>query len=121
VARFLVDESLPRAVSRTLAAAGHDVVDARDIGLRGADDDAVLARAIAEHRVLVAGDVDFANALRFPPGSHGGIFVLRLPMEWSPDERAARVVAVLDESLSYAVARGLVIVDPTRVRVLPAP
>ena len=120
MASFLIDESLPRAVGRALVAAGHDVVDVRDIGLRGADDDAVMARAIAEHRIVVAGDVDFANTLRFPPGSHSGIFVLRLPMEWSPLERAARAVAALDESLSYAVAGGLVIVDPARVRVLPA-
>jgi hypothetical protein len=27
-----VDESLPRAVTRALAVAGHDVVDVRDIG-----------------------------------------------------------------------------------------
>lgn len=120
MASFLIDESLPRAVGRALAAAGHDVVDVRDVGLRGANDDAVIARAIAERRVLVAGDVDFANALRFPPRSHSGIFVLRLPMEWSPQERAARAVAALDESLGYAVAGGLVIVDPARVRVLPA-
>ena len=30
VARFLIDESLPRAVGRALVAAGHDVIDARD-------------------------------------------------------------------------------------------
>jgi len=29
--------------------------------------------------MVVAGDVDFANTLRFPPGSHPGILVLRLP------------------------------------------
>jgi len=34
-AAVLIDESLPRAVGRVLAAAGHDVIDARDVGLRG--------------------------------------------------------------------------------------
>jgi hypothetical protein len=34
VARFLIDESLPRAVTRELVAAGHDAVDARDVGLQ---------------------------------------------------------------------------------------
>ena len=41
---FLVDESLPCAVTRALVAAGHDVVDVRDVGLRGASDDAIAAR-----------------------------------------------------------------------------
>jgi hypothetical protein len=41
-------------------------------------------------------------------------------MDWPPAERAERAVAVLDEALAYAVAGGLVIVDPYRVRVLPA-
>jgi predicted nuclease of predicted toxin-antitoxin system len=75
---LLVDESLPRAVTRTLLEAGHDVSDVRDIGLRGAADDAVAAKAREEARILVSGDLDFANAVRFPPGSHPGIVVARL-------------------------------------------
>jgi len=46
VAHFLVDESLPRIVARALAEAGHDSVDARDGGLRGAPDAVVHARAL---------------------------------------------------------------------------
>jgi uncharacterized protein (DUF433 family) len=46
--RILVDESLPRAASPTLTAAGHDVEDVRDVGLRGRPDAGVTARARAE-------------------------------------------------------------------------
>src|SRR5689334_640723 len=99
VARFLVDESLPRGVTTALTQTGHDAVDARDCGLRGAPDDAVHARAVADGRILVSGDTDFANALRFPPGTHPGIVVLRIPNAWSPMERARRVVDALDEAL----------------------
>lgn len=66
MARFLIDESLPRAVGRALVAAGHDVIDARDVGLRGAPDDEVMARAIADARTVVAGDTDFANRCGSP-------------------------------------------------------
>ena len=79
MAAFLVDESLPRAVTRALVAAGHDVADVRDIGLRGAPDDAIAVHARATHQIVVSGDLDFSNALRFPPGSHPGIVVARLP------------------------------------------
>ena len=118
MARFLVDESLPRAVGRRLVSDGHDVADVRDVGLRGRPDDEVFAHAIEENRILVSGDIDFANALRFPPGSHSGIFVLRLPTDWEPTSRADRAAAAIAEALTYAAIGALVIVTASRVRVL---
>lgn len=118
MARFLIDESLPRSVGRALLNAGHDVIDARDVGLRGAPDDEVLARAISEGRTVVAGDIDFANTLRFPPGSHAGIVVLRLPNEWDPATRANRAAEAIAEALQSEITGLLVIVDPARIRVL---
>lgn len=118
MARFLIDESLPRAVGRVLVAAGHDVIDARDVGLRGAPDDDVMARAISEARTVVAGDTDFANTLRFPPGSHAGIVVLRLPNEWDPATRATRAAQAISEALQSGITGVLIIVDPARIRVL---
>jgi len=41
--QFLVDEDLPRAVDNLLKQHGHEAVDVRDIGLRGAKD-AEIAR-----------------------------------------------------------------------------
>jgi predicted nuclease of predicted toxin-antitoxin system len=105
-------------VTTALAQAGHDAVDARDCGLRGASDDAVHTRAVADERILVSGDTDFANALRFPPGTHPGIVVLRIPNAWSPAERARRVVDALDDALLAMAARAIVIIEPGRVRVL---
>jgi predicted nuclease of predicted toxin-antitoxin system len=121
VARFLIDESLPRSVTTALAAAAHDVQDARDCGLRGAPDGSVHARAIAEGRVLVSGDTDFANTLRFRPGTHPGIVVLRVPNGWSPTDRARRLAEALDDSLLATIGGTTVIVEPTRVRVLRLP
>jgi predicted nuclease of predicted toxin-antitoxin system len=105
-------------VTTSLAAAGHDVVDARGAGLRGALDVIVFERAVAEDRILVSGDTDFANALRFPPGSHPGIVVLRVPNTWSPSERARRLSGALDDALLSVTRGAIVIVEPARVRVL---
>jgi predicted nuclease of predicted toxin-antitoxin system len=121
VARFLIDESLPRSVVALLAGAGHDAVDARDCGLRGARDGAVYARTISEDRVLVSADTDFANTLRFRPGTHPGIVVLRVPSGWSPADRAHRLMAALDDAVLAAIAGATVIVEPARVRVLRPP
>lgn len=71
--RFLIDESMPRSTTTMLRQAGYYAEDVRDIGLRGATDEAVHAYAQAHHLTLVTADKDFANVLRFPPGTHRGI------------------------------------------------
>jgi predicted nuclease of predicted toxin-antitoxin system len=108
VAAFLVDESLPRAVTRALVVAGHDVVDVRDVGLR--------ARARATSSIVVSGDLDFSNALRFPPGTHPGIVVAHLPDAIPPADMAARIVAAI-AAVGADLAGAITIVEATRVRV----
>lgn len=119
MAAFLVDESLPRAVTRALVAAGHDVVDVRDVGLRGATDDAIAARARETSSIVVSGDLDFSNALRFPPGTHPGIIVARLPDVISPADMAARIVAAI-AAVAADLRGAITIVEPTRIRVFGA-
>jgi predicted nuclease of predicted toxin-antitoxin system len=116
VARFLVDESLPRAVMRTLVAAGHEVVDVRDIGLRGKSDAEVAARAAAEARIVISGDLDFSNALRFPPGTHPGMVVARLPGTWAPEDAATRIATAIAEA-GKALTGAITIIEPTRTRI----
>jgi predicted nuclease of predicted toxin-antitoxin system len=116
LARFLVDESLPRAVARALTAAGHEALDVRDAGLRGHSDDDVFARAKLEERLLLTADLDFANALRFPPGTHPGIVVLRVPDDWSAAERAERLTAALREVGADQLRGAVSSVEPDEVR-----
>ena len=116
MASFLVDESLPRAVTRALVAASHDVVDVRDIGLRGAADETIATHARTAARIVVSGDLDFSNALRFRPGTHPGIIVARLPDAISPDEAAALIVKAIT-ALGAELNGAITIVEPTRVRV----
>jgi predicted nuclease of predicted toxin-antitoxin system len=116
VAKFLVDESLPRAVTHALRSAGHDTEDARDVGLRGQSDLVVQQTAASGLRILVTGDLDFANPLRFPPGSHPGIVVLRVPTDLSPVLRAAQVVDGIARAGGNLSGK-LVIVEGARVRI----
>jgi predicted nuclease of predicted toxin-antitoxin system len=115
LARFLIDESLPRAVTRVLASAGHEALDARDAGLRGQPDDEVAGRAAAEGRIVVTADLDFSNALRFPPGTHPGIVVARLPADWSPDVLANRIVTAVADAGPRLVG-AIAIIEASRVR-----
>jgi hypothetical protein len=56
------------------------------------------ARAVEEDRIVAAADLDFANALRFPPGTHPGIVVLRVPDAWESRARAERLVSGIGEA-----------------------
>jgi predicted nuclease of predicted toxin-antitoxin system len=116
VIQLLVDESMPRAVTRALGAAGHDVVDVRDVGLRGATDATIAAHAQATARIVVSGDLDFANALRFPPGSHPGIIVVRFPDVVAPAAVGEAVVAAIAK-VERELAGAITIIDPIRIRV----
>lgn len=51
--RFLVDEMFGPDVAERLRAAGHDALHVRQLGLAGADDSDVLARAVDEDRVVI--------------------------------------------------------------------
>lgn len=64
----------------------------------------------------MSGDLDFSNALRFPPGTHPGIVVARLPDAIASADVAARIVVAI--AAVGAVFKGAItIVEATRVRV----
>ena len=117
MARFLIDEDMPRSLAAALVTAGHQVLEVRDAGLRGRADDEVFARAQADGRVLITSDLGFSNVLRYPPGSHAGIVVVRVPNEM-PVAAVVRVaVAVLGGLEDVDLVGSLVIVEQRRVRI----
>jgi len=77
--RFITDEDVPRSTARVLRDAGFDVVDVRDVGLRGKSDDDVFEYAQNENRLIITCDMGFSNILNFPPSGNRGIVVVRIP------------------------------------------
>lgn len=96
---------------------GHDVADARDIGLRGRPDREVAARALDEARVILSADMDFSNRLAFPPGSHVGVVVLRVPDERNSARRAERLADGLEDAGEAALAGAIVVIEAARCRI----
>ena len=115
--RVLVDESLPRSVGTALSAIGADVVDARDVGLGGTADPQVFAYAQQEARTLASRDVDFADIIAFPLGTHHGIVVARIPSKRPIAALADAFVRALNGLESSDVHGCLFIIDEHRVRV----
>lgn len=81
MAGLLVDEDLSRSTAPALRDAGCATIDVRDVGLRGHSDPEVFASAQSREMTLVTADKGFANVLSYPPGTHAGIIVLRVPNE----------------------------------------
>jgi predicted nuclease of predicted toxin-antitoxin system len=85
VARFVVDENMPRTTAPVLRSAGYDAVDVRDVGLRGADDADIFAFAQSSTSILITADRDFSSVQTFRPGTHAGIIIVRIPNQLSND------------------------------------
>ena len=119
--RFKLDENLGRRWADRLAAAGHDVHTVHDEGMSGATDSDVLVAAVGERRALVTLDLDFANPMRFPPGSTYGVAVLRVRDRHGRDDLDALVDRLIGALEAADVAGQLWIVEPDRVRQYVAP
>ncbi|HET9475996.1 MAG TPA: DUF5615 family PIN-like protein [Dehalococcoidia bacterium] len=107
MSRFLVDEALPESLVLTLRQAGHDAEHVREAGMAGATDDEVFEHAQASSALLLTPDLEFGDTRRYPPGSHAGILVIRMPRVAAEAmvQEVMRLLAGVDEvDLSGVVA-----------------
>lgn len=116
--RFLIDAHLPRSTGALFQRHNHEMVDVRDIGLRGAKDRQIAAYARSKSLCLVTGDFDFANIRNYPPKEYAGLVVLRLPR----NATAFFILNLLEsflqqEDLVGQIPGRLAIVEPSRVRI----
>jgi predicted nuclease of predicted toxin-antitoxin system len=111
--KFKLDENLPVSSAAVLTAAGHDIDTVPGEGLTGRPDQDIVSAATTAERILISLDIGLGDIRAYPPGSHSGIVILRLP-----DQSAATVTKAISdlaglaepESLAGAVAvlqRGL--------------
>ena len=121
MSRFVVDENMPRSTAPVLRVAGHEAIDVRDVGLRGADDDTVFAFAQSAGATLLTADRDFASTLTFAPGTHAGIVVVRIPNQLPNAAVNREIMRALGEVGDDPLAGALVIVEPGRTRVRRPP
>ncbi len=94
-----VDEDLPAAVAAKLQSSGYEASGVLDQDMGGWKD-AGLWEAVQAHRqFLVTADKGFGDVRTYPPGTHGGVLLLR------PDEDGIRpVLDLLDKVLaSYEI------------------
>jgi len=119
--RFLIDEDLPHLLASLLVEKGHGSDHVRDLSLRGSPDSRIYEVAQQRQAVLVTGDIDFGNLLRFPLGAHFGIVVIQFPSVMRTRELAGQIATALS-ALDEVVFKGnLIILEPGRVRIRRRP
>jgi len=98
--RLLLDENLSPQQAAVLREQGHDAVAVIEVGLSGQPDEKIREFAIAEDRVLLTLDVDFANMLRFPTAGTPGVIRLKIhpPKEKAVREQIQKALALLKET-----------------------
>lgn len=116
--RFLIDEDLPRSTGNLMRKYGHQAIDVRDIGLRGAKDSQIASYAQREGLCLVTGDFDFSDIRNYPPAQYMGIIVLGIPR----DATAKFILNLLEgflkqDKLASELHRKLVIIEEGRIRI----
>lgn len=116
--RILANENFPRGAVEALQTAGHNVAWIRTES-PGITDEEVLARAVAEQRVLFTFDKDFGElAYRVGLPSECGVVLFRIRMD-SPDQLAERVVNLVASRTDWV--GHFSVIDDTKIRIRNLP
>ena len=75
--RVKVDEDLPAPASALLRYAGYDTASVTEQAMGGLKDPPLWEAIQSEERFLITGDKGFGDIRSYPPGTHGGVLVLR--------------------------------------------
>ena len=88
----------------------------QDLGLKGAPDHVIFARAQLERAIVITFDEDFADARMYPAGGNAGVIRLRVwPTTIEVTEAALeRLLATTEDEI---LVNSLVIVDDVKIRI----
>ena len=113
--KFLVDMPLLPALSRWLAAQGHDAVHASALGLDRAPDTEILEHAVQDGRTVITADLDYPRLLALA-GSAGPSLILFRGGDWSETEIVPRMRQILDRFGESDVTGSILVIERSRIR-----
>ena len=116
--RFVVNENVTGTVIQGLRQRGHDLLSVKE-SMRSEADDAILARAQTEERIVVTHDKDFGElAFRAQLPASCGVILLRLSGS-EPETDNRRILEALESRADWAGHFSVVTDDRIRMRPMP--
>ena len=97
---FLLDENMPLSSIETISKLGYSVEHIRNI-MRGADDKKVSKHAKDKDAILITKDLEFASTKIYPKGSHNGLIILRLPVNFNTNQICSVLKKFLTEKTNF--------------------
>ena len=117
MARFVLDEDVPRSLAVALRQAGHDASRVQEVGLKGASDREVFDFARSQQAALITADVDLADARVLQGETHHGLILLRMPPEMSASAVTVEATRLLERIAEEDLVGSLLVLEPGRVRI----
>ena len=93
--KFFLDANIPYSALQIFEELKLEATHARNIGMNRSTDKQIADYAAKNRSVLVTKDLEFANRALFPPETHYGLIILRLP----PNFKASQFASALNEFL----------------------
>lgn len=119
--KFLLDQNVSPALVGLLADADHLADHVRDLGMREAPDDVVLAAARDADAVLISSDTDFGELLARSNADEPSVILLRRQEGRRASEIASLILANLQAVADDLASGAIVVLDDERVRIRSLP
>ena len=104
---------MPRSSRELLRILKYNFIDAHQAGLCSKDDLSIINFAIRTNRILITLDRDFANILKYKPGTNPGIIILRPAYPAT----STKIIRLLKNINKLKIEKSLVIVMPSKIRI----
>ncbi len=113
---FLLDANIPYSAKKVFTAP-HKALHVRDLKLANASDKKIFSVAQKLKCAVITRDLDFASIITYPPGTHYGIIILRVPFSFVGGEIINVMQRFFNEIDAEELIGATTIVEPGRYRI----
>lgn len=117
--KLLVDECVLGKTIELLKVAGYSVITLKELGKTSVTNGTIINIAKKQRAVIVTNDLDFANLILYPLGTHPGIIILRPRLDTlqAINDVHKILMRLLKELKPTEIEKSLIIVDRNKYRI----